>query len=410
VRCWEALRSTRKEELLQLTTRIVELHESLFERPAEVSHTPEQAGALQEHTLASLRERLGDLEALEGERRTQAMQQQRRLEDLWDSLGLQIPEGLLPQEAALLQGIVPLSERRLHDLNIRQGELCLWQEQVRVEVDNLQQELDEWTERLSPFGLPGPETVPDDLPLLPRCECLKGAVQDVETVATDFVSTEWVAWDEFARAAQLRNILTAVEAIRAAADLPMQLKVFSEHWTRVCGQREEHRRISELIDSRTALERDIRDFDAETKDPNRFKRRGYNGVEESRRRAEYQRRLRMLDSSISVSKNDWQQGEGVPFCVHGSEYRGTELLPNERTHMYAWTSRDNRSSRSFDTEDVTPTRRGGSAVDSGSPPTETQEGHSQMTAACRRSSRSSHANLSPSEPRRRSTNHNSNRG
>lgn len=83
----------------------------------------------------------------------------------------------------------------------------------------------------------------------------------------------------------------------------------------------------------------MRQFDEEACDPLRFNRRGYSGVQESKRRAEYQRKLQMLDSSIFTSTGEWEQSEGNPFCLNGAEYRGAEILDSERTHMYAWTGR-----------------------------------------------------------------------
>lgn len=83
----------------------------------------------------------------------------------------------------------------------------------------------------------------------------------------------------------------------------------------------------------------MRVFDTQASTPNRFRQRGYSGVQENRTRADFQRRLRMLDTSLQESMAEWANREGVPLCKDGAEYRGAELLPANHTHMYAWTGK-----------------------------------------------------------------------
>jgi len=260
------------------------------------------------------------------------------LKGLWADLGLRVPEELEGQELAFVRGEVPVSDACLSYLDARQAGLTCLRSNLESKKAGLQEEVSAWKQRLAPFQLPLPE-VPHGLPLTRCVEAFEALEADLERTAADFVCTERVALDEFGMSSLLPNVRELLDVLEPAEELTVELEVMAEFWQRLRMQRSEHRRISDLIAARETLEAEMRQFDVDASDPSRFKKRGYSGVQENKRRADYQRQLRMLDSSLSASMTDWAQREGIPFCLGGVEYRGSEILPTEHTHMYAWTSK-----------------------------------------------------------------------
>lgn len=334
-----ALRDCRSAELGVLTARIAELHLCLYNTPpgAALAETDE-AGALWVESLEKVRQCLHGLEALERERREAVAKGVACLQELWDLLGLQVPEALEEQERTFLQAQLPVSDSCIRYLERRNADLAEMRDQLEDEARHLRSEVDAWRERLAPFEMLVPED-DHDLPLLSLVDALRESERSGGRIALDFVQRERSMLAAFHEATSLASVQTVLEEFERADGLVGELGVLAKRWDQVTRQLSEYTRLSELVTAREALEADMRDFDAEASDPNRFKRRGYSGVEENRRRADYQRRLKVLDASLTASTAEWQQREGTPFQHDGAAYRGAEILPSKHTHMYAWTPR-----------------------------------------------------------------------
>merc|ERR1712007_61740 len=165
---------------------------------------------------------------------------------------------------------------------------------------------------------------------------LKATISEIQATASDFVYQEREALRDFGERAVLANIREIVVKMDAAKDIRDELEILTEHWDRIVAQRTRHKRISDIIFDREALEVEMRDFDKETADPARFKKRDYSGVDENKRRVKNQRRLKVLDNSLSALMAEWYQLEDAPFPAG-------KLLPADRTDMYAWTPRQYNS-------------------------------------------------------------------
>eukprot|EP00928_Gymnodinium_smaydae_P072443 TRINITY_DN5579_c0_g3_i5.p1 TRINITY_DN5579_c0_g3~~TRINITY_DN5579_c0_g3_i5.p1 ORF type:complete len:1220 (-),score=313.40 TRINITY_DN5579_c0_g3_i5:468-4127(-) len=335
----KALKRERGRELLAAAAEIEDIFRRLHEASADPPvPSPEDPGSLRLQSIAEVQKRLEDLKSVRDERQLVVSSAMDRLQDLWDTLGLRIPDDLDVQELPLLEGPPCISDQRLAYIDVRSAHLSAWICDLEVEKTRWQAEFDEWSRSMARFALPATE-VPPGLPLLRAVEALQSAAKQTEAEAGCFLRGEQAALVSFYDTSRLPNVAAAAEALGSAPTLAEALNELARHWERLGAQRQEHGRIAELVAARERLQADMRDFDAETSDPNRFKRRGYSGVVENKRRTEYQRQLRLLDSALGASTADWAQREGVPFCLDGVEYRGSELLPSEHTHMYAWTGR-----------------------------------------------------------------------
>jgi len=330
-----ALKERRRADLLEMTSSIERLHQRLYEVPPEKLGTaPEAPGALCLEALADTRRRLGALETIEQERLSSIEAGSANLQAAWDSLGLRVPDDLEEQEKAFLQEPPPISDACLAYLASRRGELETWCSKLKLQENSLRVELAELQHRVSPFSLSLP-TIPERLPLLRQVRVLEVAVHDLQRTAEEFVQQQRTELTAFYETSRLPNVSEVLSMLESAHGLRDALHVLASQWDGISAQRAEHHRISNLIADREALEAEMCAFDVEASDPLRFKKRGYSGVQENRRRADYQRQLRMLDASLSASKVDWHQHEGMPFFLEGVEYRVAEILSAEHTHMYA---------------------------------------------------------------------------
>jgi hypothetical protein len=349
------VKESRINELHELTAQVenlhMRLHESLLSTPLPV---PEDQGALHSSTLAKVQERLRYLESHELERQKLVAERFEQLQQLWGAVGLEVPEDLEPMEKALLQGPLSVSDSVMVYVDSRKATLTNWRDNLEPEESALQGRLAELHKQLSPLGVNLPDA-PVGLPLLPCIKVLRSLVAAAEITAKEFVLQQRVSLQNFADATQLENVCLACIQLQDVNDLSQELSILGSHWERLCSQFAEHRRILELVAARENLEDEVRHFDAQASGPDRFRKRGYSGVQENKVRTDYQRRLRMLDASLQQSMGDWSQREGVPFCKEGAEYRGAEMLPSDHTHMYAWPSKQVTQKKAVATIGLSPT-------------------------------------------------------
>jgi len=335
------LKDQRSKELVELCLQIDEVHQRLREAPVSFHlPSPGERGALETRTIAQLRDRLRDLDLLERERQKLSTEQVKKLQQLWGVLGVEVPDGLDAQELALVQGPPPVSDAQIAYLEARQEHLLRWRDNLEPEESSLQAKLAEYREHFQPFGdcLTLPE-VPSGLPLLPCIKALVAVIQEAECTARAFVREQRHSLEEFYQTSRLESVVVALQELTSTTELQDELIILKRHWERVCFQRAEYQRIIDIISSRETLEAQMRRFDHEASDPQRFRRRGYSGVEENKIRADYQRRLQKLDSALSDSMTEWAEREGETFAINGVEYMRAEMLPPEHTHMYAWTGK-----------------------------------------------------------------------
>lgn len=341
IRSLTELKEIRSKELADLSSQIAEVHWRLREAPVSF-HLPNstERGALEARTIEQVRERLRSFENLEKERQQISADRVVKLHQLWAVLGVEVPEGLDAQELTLVQGPPPVSDAQIAYLDARYDHLLRWRDNLEPEESSLQAKLAEYREQCQPFGsaLSLPE-VPAGLPLLPCIKALAAAVQEAEYTARGFVREQCSTLKIFYETSRLDNVAQALGALEGTTELQEELSTLRQHWERLTFQQAEYHRIFELISSREALESQMRRFDTEASKPDRFRQRGYSGVQENKIRADYKRRLSMLDSSMVASMSEWMQREGDTFRINGVEYRGADLLPSEHTHMYAWTGK-----------------------------------------------------------------------
>eukprot|EP00929_Paragymnodinium_shiwhaense_P091449 TRINITY_DN51404_c0_g2_i1.p1 TRINITY_DN51404_c0_g2~~TRINITY_DN51404_c0_g2_i1.p1 ORF type:complete len:1669 (+),score=439.28 TRINITY_DN51404_c0_g2_i1:162-5168(+) len=334
------MREEREAELQRLSEiasqSYLRLHELQPAVPLPTATTPR---ALHEASLQSLRDSAVELRSLERAREAHVYAQAAIFKDVWEQLGLRLPGELEALEARLLEEQPPISDSYLAYLEGRLSRLSALQEEWKAEEAQLDGAVRDWRQRLEAFPTKPLPEAPEALPLARSVHLLRQTLQEAEETASTFLQDEAGALAAFATTARLPCTEELLSELQQTEGLTEKLAVLQRNWERCIAQRSEHYRIAELIASREALQKEMRDFDSEASDPNRFRRRGYSGVQESKRRAEYQQRLKALDSSLSVSIGEWLQREGSAFCLGGVAYRGAELLPAEHTHMYAWTNR-----------------------------------------------------------------------
>lgn len=330
------LKESRARELDEIQQHVQALRLRLGSPPDDAPIDKESPGALSTAAMTEARVRLKALEAVERERQSCLGAALTRLSHCWDALGLTVPDELEPQEVQMLQGVEVISDDLLKYCESRELALSALQAELEREVADLRERVDHWRQCFMHFGM----AVPDDpqLPYIPAVRILRAATADAEIAASDFLQHEKVALQAFFESTRLPNIQSTLDELNCVPGSYMQqLEVLRHHWDRTVVQRQEYRKIVDMIAAREALEVEMREFDLEASDPQRFRKRNYSGVEENRRRVEYQKRLRTLDSSLHAASAEWEEREGLPFHVNGTPYVGNEILNADHTHMYAWT-------------------------------------------------------------------------
>lgn len=324
------LKETRARELVEIQQQLEALRYRLGV-PRDDPIETEGHGALSASAMTEARMRLKALEVLERERQNSLATALTRLSQRWDALGLAVPDELEAQEVQLLQGVEVLSEDLLNYCESREAALTQLHSDLERQVAGLRERLGQWRQCLEHFGLVVAED--SQTQLFPAIRVLRAATADAEIAASDFLQHEKVALQAFFESTQLPNVKSLLDEISCApSSYVQQLEVLRQHWERTVLQRQDYRKIVDMIAAREALEIEMREFDFEASDRQRFRKRHYSGVEESRRRVEYQKQIRSLDASLQACSAEWEEREGLPFHINGVHYVCSENLNADCAH------------------------------------------------------------------------------
>lgn len=106
-----------------------------------------------------------------------------------------------------------------------------------------------------------------------------------------------------------------------------------------------------LISKHMELDREKKEFAAQTSDPSRFSKRGYNPMAESKMRARIDHGLPKIENAMREAMAKYEEENGQPFLIWGEPYPGTEVEVRQPISKQANTGKEPKKA---DTKTIRP--------------------------------------------------------